>query len=307
MPHLSEHVILLMQRCSFPDEAARVFTRVENRLDREADFAAKFDDAVNGYMTEKVGSLGKALDKIRALAKKCGENSYTLEFVFLMNCTEELLRRYRKAGISEDIYWAGMDDLRCKLLECMECEEVCGTFVADWNDGFFRMERFALGRFQFEPVHSELPTFTAACGHVIKKGSPMINFHIPSSGISLTDDVRYDSYKRAYEFFRDFCGEGPMVMRCHSWLLFPGHRKFLPENSNILRFMNDFEIIESKEKDNFGDGWRVFGKDSDLPVEQLPERTALQRAYKQWLCDGNKVGSALGIIVFDGEKILRGV
>lgn len=305
MPHLSEHINSVMKRCSFPEEAVRVFTRVENRLDSEPDLAAQFDATVNNYMSEAVGSLGEALDKIEALAERCGENKYTLQFVFLMNCTEELLRRYRKAGISEDIYWAGMDDLRCKLLECMECEQVCGTFVAGWNDGFFRMGRFALGRFQYEPCHSDLPTFTAACGYVIKEGSPMLNFHIPSSGISLTDEVRYDSYRRAYEFFREHCGDGPMVMRCHSWLLFPGHRKFLPENSNILRFMDDFEIIESAEKEFFNDGWRIFGKDSDLPVEQLPERTSLQRAYKKWLCEGNKAGSALGIIVFDGERILR--
>ena len=36
--------------------------------------------------------------------------------------------------------------------------------------------------------------FTTSCGHEIKSGDKYVNFHIPSSGVSLTDEIRFDSY-----------------------------------------------------------------------------------------------------------------
>ena len=69
--------------------------------------------------------------------------------------------------------------------------------------------------------------------------------------------------------------------------------------------MDDFEIVGSAEKEGFPNGWRVFGKYSDLPYDQLPRDTSLRRAYADWLIDGNPGGDAFGVFVFDGEKILR--
>ena len=96
-----------------------------------------------------------------------------------------------------------------------------------------------------------------------------------------------------------------MLFCCGSWLLYPRHREFLPEKSNILRFLDDFEIVSWAEKENFGDAWRVFGRYSELPVEQLPRDTSLRRAYADWLAAGNKTGDGYGLFLFDGEKIVR--
>lgn len=306
MSHLTPHITEFMQRVAFPAEAVDVFTAVYHRLDENAPFAEKFDKTVNDYMFPEAGSLGESLKAVEALAEQFGENAYTLTEVFLLSCTEELLRRYRERGISDDIYWDTMYDFHCKLLECMECEGVPGTFVGGWYEGFLKMTRFAYGRFQYEITeYSPDESFTTKCGMVLKKGMPLVNFHIPSSGISLTDDVRLDSYKRAFGHFKDLFGGGPVPFVCGSWLLFPKHREFLPENSNILRFMDDFELISSSEDERFGNDWRVFGRYSDLPYEDLPEDTSLRKAYKKWLCAGNKTGGGFGVIVFDGEKILR--
>lgn len=305
MKHNTEFIQNLMVKLSFPQNAIDEFTRVLNRLDSEPDFAKAFDTAYQSYMFPTAGQLNMALAAISRAAKKFGENEYTMHFVFILSCTEELRERYLRLGIDEQIFWDSVDDLRCKLIECIDCEEVPGTFVAGWNDGFFRMTRFALGRFQFEKTDFTEPGgFVTKSGCKIEENSTVINFHIPSSGIPLTDEVRLDAYKKAYEFFKDGF-DGPVIFCCGSWLLYPEHRKFLPENSNILRFMDDFELVSWKDEENFHNGWRIFGKDSDLPVEQLPERTALQRAYKKWFLDGGKGGSGFGVIVFDGEKIVR--
>ena len=92
-----------------------------------------------------------------------------------------------------------MADLRCKLIECIKCEEVPGTFVAGWYNGFFKLERFAYGRFQFEESDYGYDfDFVTKAGYRLTKGQPVIGFHIPSSGVPLTDEVRLDAYKKAY-------------------------------------------------------------------------------------------------------------
>ncbi len=305
MPHLTEHIKTLMQKIHFPDEAVKAFSEVENRLDLNPAFAEKFDKAVYDYMFAGQENTEAAAAMLKIIADEFGENVLTLNTVFLLGCSEELLNRFRAAGISDEIYWDSMADMRCKLLECMECEGVCGNFVLSWYNGFFKVRRFALGRFQYERS-----TFTNEGGYVTKSGhrledkSLIINFHIPSSGIPLTDDVRFDSYRRAYEFYKnDFDGK-PIVLCCNSWLLYPKHRLFLPSTSHILRFMDDFEIVRENESDDFGNAWRVFGHWADLPLSEWPRDNSLRKAYCEWLEVGNKAGSGYGVIVFDGEKII---
>lgn len=206
-----------------------------------------------------------------------------------------------RKGIDEEIFWKSIEDMHWKLLECKECEGVWGTFVPGWYRGFFDMTRFGLGRFQFEETGFDADYYEK-CGVVLKRGDKVYNFHIPSAG-PLTDEKRIDSYKQAYQFFGGKDGE-PMAFVCGSWLLYDGHREFLPENSNILRFMDDFDIIRSQEREKFSDGWRVFGRYSDGPVDDLPEDTSIRRAFKQRLQQGKPTGYGYGVILFDGEKIL---
>lgn len=304
MSHLTNHIKTLMEKSKFKEEAIIAVNTIENRLDTDEAFALQFDKVVYDYMFNDV-SMDNSLSALGKISSEFGENVFTLNLVFLLNNTEELFNRYKKEGISEEIYWDTMEDLRCKLFECMECEGVPGLFVPGWYNGFFKMKRFALGRFQYEVSDFEYEGgYTTKNGHFLKDGSDIINFHIPSSGVSLTDEVRFDSYKRAFNFYKHMFGGDKIVMCCNSWLLYPEQERFLPENSNILRFLRDFEIVFSKTKDDFGDAWRVFGRYADLPPEKLPRDTALRKAYADWILAGNSTGAGFGVIVFDGEKII---
>lgn len=313
MKHNTQFLQDFMARYNYPEVAVETFTRIENRLDDEAEFGKAMDDIVSEYMGSADSEIHVALDKVKALAEQYGENEYTLDFIFILNCVPTLKERYEAKKIPENIFWDSCDDFRCKLLECIECEGVPGTFVAGWNNGTFKMTRFALGRFQFEfNTYDWENDFVFSCGKVMKPGDHYINFHIPSSGISLTDDVRLASYKLAYEnykfLFPQAVGafeDGCVIFGCGSWLLYPRHREFLPEKSNILRFMDDFEIVGWAEKEKFGNDWRVFGHYSDLPYAELPRDTSLRRAYADWLTAGNPAGDGFGLFVFDGEKIVR--
>ncbi|NLB36646.1 MAG: hypothetical protein GX824_05005, partial [Clostridiales bacterium] len=95
-----------------------------------------------------------------------------------------------------------------------------------------------------------------------------------------------------------------VIFCCGSWLLYPAHEFFLPKGSNILRFMHDFEIVRSRETDEFNNAWRVFGRYANLPYNELPRNTSLRKAYANWLESGNKAGDGYGIFIFDGEKII---
>ncbi|MCQ2474646.1 MAG: acyltransferase domain-containing protein [Clostridia bacterium] len=305
MKHNTQFIQDFMKRYEYPEEAIKEFTRVLQRLDDEEKFGKEFDIFVNGYMYPEADGLREALDGVSVLAEKYEENDCTMEFVFLLLCAPILKERYDEKGIDEQIFWDSANDFRYKLMECIECEGVPGTFVAGWNDGFFKMERFAYGRFQYEVCTYMDEEYTLKNGKVLKPGDKYVNFHIPSSGVSLTDDVRLDSYKKAYPHYKHLFPDGLVVFGCHSWLLYPKHREFLPKHLNILKFMDDFEIISSDENEGFSNDWRVFGRYTNLPYDQLPQDTSLRKAYAQWLMSGHNGGNGYGFIVFDGEKIIR--
>lgn len=79
---------------------------------------------------------------------------------------------------------------------------------------------------------------------------------------------------------------------CHSWLLSPALRELLPESSNIMKFQNLFDITEiDKSSTNF---LRWIFKKIDLPIENLPEDTTLQRNVKKYLMAGGQIGEGSG-------------
>ena len=92
---------------------------------------------------------------------------------------------------------------------------------------------------------------------------------------------------------------------CHSWLLYPPYGEILSPTSNIVSFQRDFDITGQEASEEFDDAWRLFGGDYKKPLEDLPERTSMQRAFKNYLLAGGKAGEGRGVLIFDGEKIVN--
>ena len=311
-----------MSRHDYPEAARGAILDVERRLAADPGFAQRFDRAVclamgvdpdclsaapsaSWAQTREPVGLGFALGRVVDLAKAQGVDGELLQLVFLLHASEILKGRYAERGVPEARFWNSVEDFKFKLLECMECRGKPGTFVAGWNDGLLRMQRFTYGRFQYETAPFPGEDFTTACGRVVRWAETVINFHIPSSKVPLSDDIRLASYREAWQAYRDRFADGRVVFLCTSWLLYPAHREFLPASSNILKFIGDFEIVRSGELDKFDNAWRVFGAAGDRPPEQWPRDTSLRRAYADWILSGRKAGWGLGLIVFDGEKIVR--
>ncbi len=303
--HYNEYFCNFLSYYNYPDEAVKVLTELARQLDSDTDFGKEFDIVCNDFNSEKI-SLDEALSRITKIGEKRNIDYRTSNFIFLMICSENTREKYKLANIPDEIFLDTFADLKYKLLECMECENTVGTFVPGWYGHFFKMKLFTYGRFEYVISQYDLDfDFDTSCGIHLTKGDLVLDVHIPSSGISLTDEVRFDSYKKAYKAFSGLFKDGRIILKCGSWLLYPNHRKFLPKNSNILRFMDDWEQVCFEEKDSFYYDWRIFGHYSDLPLEEMPADNSLRKAYKDWLMSGNKCGDAIGILVFDGEKIIR--
>lgn len=307
MVFLNEHFKEIEKHLELPQEAIKLFEDTALKMENDEDFSRKFADVLNRYMFPQAHDFNKCCEEINNLAPLIETHEYTLNFVFLIIAAEIMRQRYKDAELSDALFWETIKDLRWKFDECVNCKEVYGTFVADWNTAFYALRRFTMGRFQFEYANfNECDEYITSAGVKIKRGDKTLGFHIPSSGVPLTDDVRLQSYKKAYDFFSDYRrDDGLMIFECGSWLLYKGYENCLPENSNTLKFISDFEIIRTGTSEKFNDAWRVFGKYGYCPPEEWPEKTSMQRAFKKYVLDGNKTGHGHGIIVFDGEKIIR--
>ncbi|MBQ7152815.1 MAG: hypothetical protein IJR83_02630 [Clostridia bacterium] len=306
MRDVTNRIARLMDRAGFPADAATCFLGVEKRLLRNEPFGNRFEEAVENTRKDP-SRFGEGLAAVEAQSGEFGENVFVMSLLYIMHCYLWLEEKYKENNISSTLYWNATRDLVAKCRECMENEGVPGTFVAGWFGRWFNLTRFALGRLQFEygGVFMD-PDLTLPCGYTMKHGGIFLGTHIPSFGPPMTDEVRNETYRQAYEFFRPQFPDGVVVIRTCTWILNPDQLEFLPEDSHLRGFINDFYIDTIHEKQTFGDAWRLVGPYSKLPVEEWPERTTMQRGYKKLLLEGRKTKEGAGlIIVADGKNVTK--
>lgn len=293
----------LMEKTAFPAEAVDFLDRAGETLaaqgQEEAFDALTAAYAAGGFHAEAVAP------QVESVAKAAGLSPYTVWFFLLAESSKPVREDFAAKGIPEEIFWDTFSDLRAKINECKEVQGVWGNFVAFWYDIFFTGHIVKLGRMEYETAVNEWQDATLR-GVSIPKGSVVRSIHIPASGEPFDRETRLASYRKAYEFFKPELGGGPLVCVCHSWLLYPPYREILSPTSNIVDFMDDFDIIGQDEDKEFGDCWRLFGRDYQKPTADLPERTSMQRAFKQYLLGGGVPGAGRGVLLFDGEKLLTG-
>ena len=239
-------------------------------------------------------------EKLPEASANAGVNFYTLALLFFIEAAEAAYPKYLALGLSEDYFYNNMIDLKRKNDECYSVNKVIGTHsVMGWFRRFYIPDRFRLGRLVFETTFFKLESYEKY-GVSLKKNDVVINVHIPS-GEPLNIEEAKESFKLAYDFFKKYHRNGKLVFACHSWLLYEKHREFLNPESNIRKFMELFDIIDTTVQDEFSNMWRVFSVETIDDFNKLPEDTSLQRAYKKWLLDGNKAGFSYGIRVQKGE------
>lgn len=110
-----------------------------------------------------------------------------------------------------------------------------------------------------------------------------------------------ESLKKAYAFYQP--KDGILKVVCRSWLLYPPHYEVFPDGGNLRAFYDLFTILRAREDPESKDLWRIFGQNADL--SDLPDNSTLCQRFKKYLAEGNYMGNGYGILLFDGEKVLK--
>lgn len=199
------------------------------------------------------------------------------------------LVRHRERGVPAEISRRTLADLGRHMAVHRRRHGTTGVQERGWLVRHFRGELFQLGRLQFERARlgQRSAPVIAAAGADAVPGTPCLNLHIPDFQGPLTPSACDRSLAWAREFFaRHFPEERPVAALCHSWLLDAQLKRYLPADSNIIRFQDRFRTAREDTEPADTEPVRFVFGDPDLPVAELPRRTSVERAVGDHLRTG---------------------
>ena len=200
----------------------------------------------------------------------------------MLRCAAERREEYLAQGFSHEIYVETMKAFSRFVGEHMESFGRYGFDRWFWTVRQLSLVLFRIGELEYEFKE--------------KNGQDVISLHIPSDA-KLEMPLLRKSYEEAKALLVPFFpGAENSVWCCGSWLLGPALQELLPADSRILGFQRNFQVTRTYPDPQFKQ-W-VY-KRIDIPNEDLPENTSLQRKMKAWLLAGNEYLSGEGPLVED--------
>lgn len=200
-----------------------------------------------------------------------------------LRCAMDAWKDYEKMGFSRQMY---VDTMAAFSRFIKEHLESFGTYGFDrdfWTVRQISCTLFRIGQLEYELIHRD--------------GKPVVSMHIPSDADLSLPDLRA-SYLLAREILNEaFPAWFNAPVFCQSWLLSLNLKQLLPESSRILGFQRSFRI-ESVEQAKSGVLLWVYKK-RDIPIDELPEDTSLQRSLKTFLKAGGEFHDGRGYLVDD--------
>lgn len=288
---MREHILEFLNGFDYEEAAKKTFLAAYDRIAADPEAKAAFDTAVARYETEKRWHWG---DENLRIVSRTELPVETVDFLLLLGHTRFLRELYRQQGIDDKVYHTSMCDLLYKCVECKLVKGIFGTFVTGWFGGFFDMTRFGFGKLQFEPSH--IYCTYEKDGFRITPETRLINVHIPRTGGHLDPESRKQSYAQAADFFSERFGT-EKIFCCSSWLLFPRNYELLSPGSNLIGFMDDYDLYNSGEYDDYHECWRLFDTMETDP-DKLPADSSFRRAYIDLIRKGEKTGYGQGIYIY---------
>lgn len=246
-------------------------------------------------------SFDKAVKQVESMAK-IEASAYALDMTFLCHCFSMLPEVYEANGIPYEMFEDTAKDLLYKTRECVICLGDIGTVSVYWYWEFLALSRFAFGRLQFGRLRKFDNGHYEKNGYTIDDGDTVLDCHIPSGG-PLTQEMCFDSYRKVWEFWHHLFPDNVVRIQCGTHLFYPGYRDIM--GANTRAFADNFDIIAVTEKEEFTDAWRFLDTKDISDTDRLPKVTSLQRRFAEYIKNGGKHGSARGVLLFDGEKIVN--
>ncbi|MGW0284828.1 acyltransferase domain-containing protein [Streptomyces sp. NPDC003236] len=198
-------------------------------------------------------------------------------------------RHHRERGIPADTTRRTLADLGRNMTTHRARHGRAGLQVPRWLTLHFRGELYQLGRLQFQraPLGPRTAAALTAAGLDVTPETPCLNLHIPGFTGPLSPAACDRSLALARDFFaRHYPEEKYPAAVCHSWLLDPQLKRYLPARSNIVRFQERFRTAHQDTEPADTEPVRFVFGDPDLPFPDLPRRTSVERAVGDHLRAG---------------------
>lgn len=217
-------------------------------------------------------------------------------YVYVFLAALPAVRQWHQArGIPDEISWATLADLGRNVGIHRRIHDVGGLDAQGWLTLHFRGGIYHLGRLQFNRGRIWWDDATLeALGADFRRGDPALGIHIPESG-PLTPEVCDDSFRQAVEFFpRYFPEESYRLATCGSWLLDEQLAEYLAETSNIVRFQRRFHMLPADGRNSDATVLMFVFRRIGPSLDELSQRTALERAVVQHMRAGRHWQSRFG-------------
>lgn len=250
----------LCRQINMPEEVTRKLLEIHS--------ATEHFPCLDLLMREETWNEGLAL-----LKEALGEDPGGMKrLCCMLRCALRAKSEYTRLGIPERIYVDTMAAFSRFVREHMESYGCYGFNRGSWTPRQVSCKLLRIGQLEYELTKLD--------------GEPVVSLHIPTD-VDLRPEILRPSVREGLaEFYRLFPEYAGKKVYCHSWLLSPQLKEFLPENSNILRFQELFDIEPEGTAGNDVLLW-VF-KNPRLPKEAYPENTSLQQKLKRFFLQGGQ-------------------
>ncbi|MBO7358235.1 MAG: DUF5596 domain-containing protein [Clostridia bacterium] len=217
--------------------------------------------------------------------------------IYYLYFCESAAKNARNTGIPEEVTPDTLKDIVILAEDWTQAKGKLCLFGLKWLSLHLTQRLFKLGRLQFalSSAMKDIP----ALG--IKAGDSVIEIHIPRGGKLIWEECAL-SIARAEAFFGEHfpnCRFKAFV--CFSWLLDPELKAFLPEDSNILRFAQEFTPVYSEPSDLLlSSVFRVDTKRENLASAVCT--TAFAQRIKAAVLGGRRFNCVYGYIPAKGAE-----
>lgn len=221
-----------------------------------------------------------------------GRLGYVLLYASLL---PEIRARHAQHGIDPGVTQHTLADLGRNVEVYRKRYGVVGFDEQRWLSLHFTGQIFQLGRLQFQRVGVGEKTVAGvrASGGAAEVGEPALSLHIPRFLGPLSPRAIDTSIAAATALFAaGFPDEHVRIGVCASWLLDPQLAELLP-TSNIAAFAQRFRTVRPPEADD-PSALRFAFENPDLPLAELPQHTALERAVVDVIRRGGRWHTGFG-------------
>lgn len=261
------------------------------------DFPREYDDEFV-QLLEEIDDIEPI--KIADFEKRRNEFDEKETFVLFLYYMQETFNEYKARGISSSVFFKSLATITGSVSGCKKNKGYLGIEpdLADWmmlfiTCGTYRFTRYQIG---LREALMDVPHLN------VKKGDNILDIHIPRDG-KLSAEKMIEEINQANEFFAKYFPEKPYeYFTCFSWLLGSNLKKFLPEEANIIKFQNLFEVVHEVESEDIFRYMYDFRIKDRSELNDWQPQSSFAKVVKEEGLKGTKFYESYGFIHKDKYK-----